>query len=55
MPKYKVTGTQKVLGANPGDTITVTLSKDQEARLIERGSLSPINQTKPLNKEASNG
>lgn len=37
--KYRVTGTAEVMGHAPGSTFEAEIPADQEARLIQRGSL----------------
>jgi len=37
--KYRVTGTAEVMGHVPGSTFEAEIPADQEARLIQRGSL----------------
>ena len=45
--KYKVVGTAEVLGHAPGSTFEAEIPADQEARLIERGSLVGISKSEP--------
>jgi hypothetical protein len=49
--RYKVTGTQPVLGHAPGSTFEDDLEPDLEARMLARGSLTklepPRRQTAP--------
>ena len=51
--KYKVVGTAEVLGHAPGSTFEAEIPEDQEARLLERGSLIRVLSDAPKspNKE----
>lgn len=55
---YEVTGPRLVGGAAPGETVTLELTKDQEARLIESGHVKPV-EVKAVpavkRREAGNG
>lgn len=43
--KYKVVGTAEVLGHAPGSTFEAEIPADQEARLVERGSLVGVSKS----------
>ena len=51
--KYRVAGSQAVLDHEPGSTFEAEIPEDQEARLLERGSLIRVlsDAPKPSNKE----
>jgi len=40
--KYRVAGEHDVLGHKPGSTFEAEIPADQEARLLERGSLTRV-------------
>jgi hypothetical protein len=53
--KYRVAGEHDVLGHKPGSTFEAEIPADQEARLLERGSLTRVDKDahKPtIKKEA---
>jgi hypothetical protein len=51
--KYRVAGPHAVLDHRPGSTFEAEIPADQEARLLERGSLIRVTSDapKPSNKE----
>ena len=51
--QYRVVGTAEVLGHAPGSTFEAEIPAEQEARLLERGSLIRVlsDAPKPSNKE----
>ena len=51
--KYRVAGPHPVLDHEPGSTFEAEIPADQEARLLERGSLIRVlsDAPKPSNKE----
>lgn len=56
MPKFKVQGRAKVLGHEPGSIVEVQLPREQERRLIARGSLVKLpSAKKPDSPKRDNG
>lgn len=47
MSKYRVSGAQKVFGHEPGAVFTAVLDKEQESRLLERGSITRVLKDAP--------
>lgn len=42
MSQYRVCGVHQVLGHEPGAVFTAVLDKEQESRLLERGSITRV-------------
>jgi hypothetical protein len=47
MAQYRVSGTQKVFGHEPGAVFTAVLDPEQESRLLERGSITRVVKDAP--------
>lgn len=43
--QYRVVGTAEVLGHAPGSTFEAEIPAEQEARLLERGSLARVSKS----------
>lgn len=54
MAKFKVQGTAKVLGHEPGTVVEAQLPRAQEERLIARGSLVKLPPAKKPDSAKSN-
>ncbi len=46
--QYRVVGTAEVLGHAPGSTFEAEIPAEQEARLLERGSLATVSKSDPV-------